>query len=120
MFALTLLPLTEQIDAEVEGLKIHVWYLDNGHFMGTLDQFRHMLRICLEEGPAHGLKISRWELMDDPKSEIMCLDIDGLDEPIGFGIPRVRDQWIIVLGSLVRTTEYDRKFLMERIDKVEN
>ena len=119
MFALTLLPLTERIEAEVEGLKMHVWYLDNGHFRGTLDQFRQVLAICLEEGPAHGLTISRRGLTDDPKSEIMCPDVNGPDEPIGGGIPRVRDQGIIVLGSPVGTTEFERKIIMERIDKVE-
>ena len=78
-----------------------------------------MLRICLEEGPAHGLKISRWGLTDDPKLEIMCPDVNGPEEPIGGGIPRVGNQGIIVLGSPVGTTEFERRIIMERIDKVE-
>ena len=78
-----------------------------------------MLRICLEEGPAHGLTISRRGLTDNPKSEIMCPDVNGPDEPIVGSIPRVWDQGIIVLGSLVRTMEFERRIIMERIDKVE-
>ena len=35
MFALTLLPLMEQIRKEVKDLKVNVWYLDDGHMMGT-------------------------------------------------------------------------------------
>ena len=70
LFALTLRPITEEIKEKVKGLKLHVWFLDDGHVVGTLDQLREVARILVEQGPSQGLILSRVGTADDPKSRI--------------------------------------------------
>ena len=97
MFSLALLPLMERIKEEVKDLKIHVWYLDDGHMMGTLDQLEQVARIIVEEGAKHGLFLSRRGVAIDPKSRIWSQDLPLTEEPIGMGILVERDQGIMVL-----------------------
>ena len=119
MFSLALLPLTEQIKEEVQGLKLHVWFLDDGHMMGTLDQLGRVARIIVERGPTYGLFLSRRGVTIDPKSRIWSKDMQLAEEPIGMGIPVERDEGIVVLGSPVGSVDFERRKIEERIRKVE-
>ena len=58
-FALTLQPIVERIKAEVPGLNINAWYLDDRTLCGTPDDLAEVLRIVEEEGPARGFLLNR-------------------------------------------------------------
>ena len=58
-FALTLQPIVERIKAEVQGLNINAWYLDEGTLCGTPDDLVEALWIVEEEGPARELLLNR-------------------------------------------------------------
>ena len=58
-FALTLQPIVERFKAEVPGLNINAWYLDDGTLCETPDDLAEALWIVEEEGPARGLLLNR-------------------------------------------------------------
>ena len=58
-FTLTVQPIVERIKAEVPGLNINAWYLDDGTLCGTPDDLAEALQIVEEEGPARGLLLNR-------------------------------------------------------------
>ena len=50
-FALTLQPLIERLKADVSGLNLNVWYLDDGTLMGSPEDLAAALHIVESEGP---------------------------------------------------------------------
>ena len=58
-FALTLHPLIEMIKAELPGLTLNAWYLDDGTLMGHLEDLAAALHIVERDGPSLGLHINR-------------------------------------------------------------
>ena len=58
-FALTLQPLIERLKADVSGLNLNVWYLDDGTLMGSPEDLAAALRIVESEGPPLGLHLNR-------------------------------------------------------------
>jgi len=58
-FALALHPLIEKIRAEVPGLLMNAWYLDDGTLCGSLDDLSSALGIIESEGPPRGLFLNR-------------------------------------------------------------
>ncbi len=50
-FALTLQPLLERLQADVSGLRLNVWYLDDGTLMGSPEDLAAALHIVEREGP---------------------------------------------------------------------
>ena len=59
LFSLGLVRLTHSIQEQVEGLRLHVWFLDDGHIGGSVEQLTEVARIISEEGPELGLHVSR-------------------------------------------------------------
>ena len=57
-FALTLQPLIEKLRAEVLGLSLNAWYLDDGTLVGSPDDLAAALHIVEEEAPALGLHLN--------------------------------------------------------------
>ena len=119
LFALTLRPITEEIKEKVKGLKLHVWFLDDGHVVGTLDQLREVARILVEQGPSQGLILSRVGTADDPKSRIWSGQAYLAEDPLGMGIPVERGRGIIVLGSPVGDQTFIEETVARRIKKIE-
>ena len=58
-FALTLHPLIEKIRAEVPGLFLNAWYLDDGTLMGSPEDLATALRIEERDSPSLGLHLNR-------------------------------------------------------------
>ena len=58
-FALTLHPIVERIKAEVPGLKVNAWYLDDGTLCGSPKDLATALGIVEQEGPTRGLNLNR-------------------------------------------------------------
>ena len=55
-FALTQHPLIEKISAEVPGLSLNAWYLDDGVLVGQPEDLAVVVRVVEQEGPALGLQ----------------------------------------------------------------
>ncbi len=58
-FALTLQPLLERLQADVSGLRLNVWYLDDGTLMGSPEDLAAALHTAEREGPPLGLHLNR-------------------------------------------------------------
>ena len=58
-FALTLHPIIERIKAEVPGLGLNAWYLDDGTLVGPPEDLAAALRIIERDGPPLGLHLNR-------------------------------------------------------------
>ena len=58
-FALTLHPLIKKIKAEVPGLSLNAWYLDDGTLMGCPQDLASALHIIERDGPSLGLHLNR-------------------------------------------------------------
>ena len=58
-FAITLQPIVERIKAEVPGLILNSWYLDDGTLMGSAEDLAKALNIIESDGPAVGLVLNR-------------------------------------------------------------
>ena len=58
-FALTLHPIVERIQAEVPGLTLNAWYLDDGTLAGSPEDLAAALNIVERDGPALGLHLNR-------------------------------------------------------------
>ena len=85
-FALTLQPIAQRIKAEVPGLRINVWYLDDGTLCGSPHDLVEALRIIEEDGPERGLHLNR------AKSLLYIpLDADTTDNPLPSDIPITRE-----------------------------
>ena len=57
-FALALQPVVERIKAEVPGLKLNAWYLDDGTLCGSPADLMAALRIVEQDGPPRGLNLN--------------------------------------------------------------
>ena len=55
LFCLVLLQLVNLIKERVPDLPMNAWFLDDGTFLGTLDQLREVVEILQVEGPSQGL-----------------------------------------------------------------
>ena len=90
-FALTLQPIVERIKAEVTGLNINTWYLDNGTLCGTPYNLAKALQIVEEEGPYRGL------LLNCAKSLLYITeDGDASYNPLPPGIPTTEIGFILL------------------------
>ena len=58
-FALTPQPIAKCIKEEVPGLRINVWYLDDGTLCGSPHDLVEALKIIEEDGPGRGLHLNR-------------------------------------------------------------
>ena len=78
--------------------------------------------ILLEHGPARGLYLSTSATTNNPKSSVwypraVRADHFSLD-PLDRGIPLVREEGIILLGSPIGSVEFERKVIRERMEKI--
>ena len=114
LFAITLQPVVEIIEAEVPSLAVHVWFFDDGTAAGNLDELGRVVDIVKREGPARGLNLN------PDKSSIWCPLVTGPGEPDPLlrRIPRVEDSGVKLLGSPVGDSDFVERFLKSRIEKV--
>ena len=95
-FALTLHPLIEKIKAELPGLTLNAWYLDDGTLMGPPEDLAAALHIVERDGPSLGLHLNR------SKSLIFIPEeADTSQSPIPSDIPTTRcgfSLWLLSSG----------------------
>ena len=111
LFALVKQPVINIIEEEVPRLKAHAWFYDDGVAAGAREQLAAVVDILRREGPARGLHLS------STKSTVWCpraAGEAGEEDPLGRGIPRVKEEGIRLLGAPVGSS----RFVGEELAKV--
>ena len=76
--------------------------------------------IILEDGPNRGLVLSTSYQTPNPKSLIWSYDTTQLDDdPLQRGIPTLREEGTVTLGCPIRSVEFIRNYIEEKILKVQ-
>ena len=123
LFSLVLHPIVLQIVDQVPSLDLNVWYLDDGTLVGTVPELQQVVEIILREGPACGLILSTGQTVkapEPPKTTVWSrLDRSIGDDPLGKGVPRVREGGIILLGAPVGSDDFVAAALQEKVNKVQ-
>ena len=122
LFSLTLHPIIMKIQQRIQGLKLNTWYLDDGSLGGNKRQLQGAVDIILQEGPARGLFLSTARTVPPqakPKSTVWSpCGVNLQDDPLDRGIPRVKEEGIILLGSPIGSQHFVDEAIRERISKV--
>ena len=84
-FALTLHPVVERIKAEIPGLALNAWYLDNGTLVGSPGDLAAALHIIERDGPSVGLDLNRAKSLFIPEEADTSLSPLQPDIPITRG-----------------------------------
>ena len=58
-FALTLLPVAEQLFISMLSLKLNLWYLDDGVLSGDINSLHQAVNFIESAGPSRGLHLNR-------------------------------------------------------------
>ena len=120
LFALTLQPIVEMIQQAVPTLKANEWYLDDGTVAGRREELLKVVDIILVHGPARGLILSTAATSSRPKSTVWCPHAIARQEhdPLNRGIPSIQEDGIVLLGSPIGCSQFERLAMESRIDKV--
>ena len=105
LFSLTLHPIIEKIKCELPALLLNDWFLDDGVMAGTRQELQTVVDILLEQGPPRGLYLSKQK--SSVWSPAVALPLD----PLGRQIPSLEEDGIIVLGSPVGSTEFEKRII---------
>ncbi len=111
-FALTLQPLLERLQANVSGLRLNVWYLDDGTLMGSL---RTLLLPCTSwsaKAPHLGLHLNRSKsLLYIPEDAVQAQSVLPTD------IPTTR-RGFSLLGCPIGPPDYCEEVFGARLSKL--
>ena len=111
-FALTLHPLVEKVKAEVPGLSLNVWYLDDGILMGPPEDLAAALHIVERVGPSLGLHLNH------SKSLLYVpIEADASASPLPSDIPITR-RGFSVLGCPIGPPDFCEEMFQARLEKV--
>ena len=111
-FALTLQPIAKHIKEEVPGLRINVWYLDDGTLCSSPHDLVEALKIIEEDGPGRGLHLNR------AKSLLYIpLDADTTDNLLPPVIPITRDSFNL-FGCPIGPPSFCESAMLDRVEKV--
>ena len=111
-FALSLQPLLEHLQTDVSGLRLNVWYLDDGTLMGSPEDLAAALRIVEREGPPLGLHLNRSKsLLYIPR------DADPAQSVLPSDIPTTR-RGFTLLGCPIGPPDYCEEVFGARLSKL--
>ena len=111
-FALTLHPLIKKIKAEVPGLSLNAWYLDDGTLVGRPQDLASALHIIERDGPSLGLHLNRRKsLLFIPE------DADESVSPLPPDIPVTR-RGFSLLGCPIGPPDFCEEVFQARLSKV--
>jgi hypothetical protein len=113
-FALALHVLVLRIRERFPELKLQIWYLDDGSFVGTHETLRRILQFIMEEGPAMGL------FLNLRKSELWWPTINLL-EYAQYPDELIKSQatGMVLLGAPIGDREFCEEELLKRVFKIE-
>ena len=109
--ALALHPIAEKIKAEVPGLLVNAWYLDDGTLCGPASDVAAALTIIEEEEPKHGLYVNR------SKCLIHTTHLVDISHPSLCAIPLITGGFGL-LGSPICPVDYCEAAFQQRMQKV--
>jgi hypothetical protein len=119
-FAVVLHPIILRIAAEVPGLLLNGWFLDDGSLIGNFRDLTRAVDIIRDEGPTKGLFLSTSATTPRPKSTIWCPHLPSQDpDPLGHGIPRIQEPGIVLLGSPLGSHHYVHEKIHQKIGKIQ-
>ena len=111
-FAITLQPIVERIKAEVPGLILNSWYLDDGTLMGSAEDLAKALNIIESDGPAVGLVLNRLKsLLYIPQDDVASAS------PLPPDIPVTR-QGFTLLGCPIGPPSFCEESLLHNVEKI--
>ncbi len=111
-FALALQPLLERLQADVSGLRLNVWYLDDGTLMGSPEDLAAALHIVEREGPPLGLHLNRFKsLLYIPEDAVQAQSVLPTD------IPTTR-RGFSLLGCPIGPPDYCEEAFGARLSKL--
>ena len=111
-FAITLQPIVERIKAEVPGLILNSWYLDDGTLMGSAEDLAKALNIIESDGPAVGLVLNRSKsLLYIPQDDVVSAS------PLPPDIPVTR-QGFTLLGCPIGPPSFCEESLLHNVEKI--
>ena len=108
-FAITLQPIVERIKAEVPGLILNSWYLDDGTLMGSAEDLAKALNIIESDGPAVGLVLNRSKSL--PQDDVASAS------PLPPDIP-VTCQGFTLLGCPIGPPSFCEESLLHNVEKI--
>ena len=113
-------PVLLKIASEVPDLPFHGWLLDDGSAVGEPDQLQKVVDIVEREGRARGLVLSTLVTTpENPKSTVWSpLFLNGDMDPLGRGVPRVRDMGVTLLGSPVGNQAFTGAAIKKKVEKI--
>ena len=111
-FAITLQPIVERIKAEVPGLILNSWYVDDGTLMGSAEDLAKALNIIESDGPAVGLVLNRSKsLLYIPQDDVVSAS------PLPPDIPVTR-QGFTLLGCPIGPPSFCEESLLHNVEKI--
>ena len=111
-FALTLHPLIEKIKAELPGLTLNAWYLDDGTLMDPPEDLAAALHIVERDGASLGLHLNKSKsLLFIPE------EADASQSPLPSGIPTTR-RGFSLLGCPIGPPDFCKEVFQSRLVKV--
>ena len=111
-FALALHPILEKIQADVPGLRVNAWYLDDGTLCGSVSDIAAALTIIEKEGPEHGLHLNRSKCLIHTTEGVNISHPSLCDVPVASG-------GFDLLGTPVGPAEFCEASFRKRICKVQ-
>ena len=107
---------------QVPTTRLNEWYLDDGAVAGTKEELQRVVDIVSTHGPARGLNLSTSATTTSSKSTVWCPDSTRAaqlgPDPLHRGIPLVREEGIVLLGSPIGSIEFERQAILTRTEKV--
>ena len=113
LFALTLMPLVQEIGINFPSLLTNVWYLDDGTIAGKIEDVLGAFQIIQEQGARFGL------ILNEHKCELWWpkMDMEKLDV-FPPNVIRVTGNGIDLLGAPLGANDFANTVVIERVEKI--
>ena len=96
--------------------------MDDGCVIGTIPQLSQVVDILRRDGPARGLILSTSHTVQAPARPKTTVwspgDSTGDEDPLLWGVTRIEESGIILLGAAVGNSAYVAGVLEEKVDKI--
>ena len=116
--------LVDLVKERVPDLPLHAWFLDDGTYVGNLDQLGPVVDILQEEGPRLGLLLSTAATVPPtakPKSTIWCpTPPQRQDDPLQKGLVFVKEEGVILLGAPLGRIEFEKEQIQRKVEKIQH